>query len=99
MAVIYHITSEKDWQRALEKGFYDCPSLSAEGFIHCSEENQVEGVLSRYFKGQDDLVKLIIDTDRLVHPLKYELAPSINQEFPHIYGTLNLDAVLQVVKV
>ncbi|MGE5518936.1 MAG: DUF952 domain-containing protein [Candidatus Dadabacteria bacterium] len=95
MAIIYHITNLDDWTAAKASGSYSAPSLKEEGFIHCSEESQVEGVLLRFFKGKENLVKLTLDTDRLTSPLKYDLAPSINQEFPHIYGPLNIDAVIK----
>jgi uncharacterized protein (DUF952 family) len=96
MATIYHITTKSDWQQAQERGYYEAPSLQTEGFIHCSKEEQVEGVLDRYYKNQQDLLKLVIDTDKLEHRLVYELAPSVNEEFPHIYGPINLDAVQRI---
>lgn len=99
MATIYHVTTAAEWNAAKEKGFYTAPSLATEGFIHNSTETQVAGVLERYYKGKTDLVKLVIDTDELTHPLKWELAPSVNEEFPHIYGPLNLDAVVDVVLI
>ena len=96
---IYHITSMPEWEKALEKGYYEAPSLYTEGFIHCSEAEQVKGVLERYYAGKNNLLKLVIDTEKLSAPLKYELAPSVNENFPHIYGRINLDAVLQVETV
>ena len=94
MPIIYHVTTRKEWQEAQKKGFYVAPSLETEGFIHCSQEHQVKGVLERYFKGKQNLVKLMIDTEELENPLRYELAPSINEEFPHVYGPINVTAVI-----
>ncbi len=99
MAIIYHITSVNQWENALEQGFYTDPSLQSEGFIHCSQDHQVEGVLERYFSGRENLLKLVIDTAQLRSPLQFDLAPSINEEFPHIYGPLNLDSVVEVVRI
>ncbi|MBU3715299.1 MAG: DUF952 domain-containing protein, partial [Ferruginibacter sp.] len=82
--MIYHITSRKNWDNSLEKGYYEAESLLTEGFIHASTNNQVAGVLERYYKGQTDLLKLHIDESKLSVPLKYELAPSVNELFPHI---------------
>jgi uncharacterized protein (DUF952 family) len=95
--IIYHITTTEDWKQANLNGCYETSSLSSEGFIHCSTEIQVKGVLERYFNGRTDLLKLVIDTDKLQAPLKFELAPSVNEEFPHIYGLLNIDAVIGVL--
>ena len=99
MAIIFHITSEEQWKDALANGAYMDPSLQMEGFIHCSQQHQVEGVLKRYFTGKENLLKLVIDTSKLSSPLQFDLAPSVNEEFPHIYGPINLDAVVEVEKV
>lgn len=96
MPFIYHVTTWQEWNAAREKGYYTAPSLEAEGFIHCSEEQQVNGVLKRYFSGKKDLVKLMIETSRLTSGFKYEPAPSVNESFPHVYGPINLDAVADV---
>lgn len=97
--MIYHVTSNTDWQKALQQGFYEHPSLTADGFIHTSKEEQVKGVLERYYQNQPDLLLLHIDETKLTAALKYELAPSVNEEFPHIYGALNLDAVVATTTI
>ena len=96
MPIIYHVTTAAEWKAAQEKGVYEAASLKAEGFIHCSEEHQVAGVLERYFSGQDNLLKLIIDTTRLTSRYVQEWSPSVRDTFPHIYGPINLDAVNKV---
>jgi uncharacterized protein (DUF952 family) len=93
---IYHITTLEQWQKSMESGVYEADSLATEGFIHCSTENQVAGVLERYYKGQTGLVKLTIERSKVERPLVFELAGSINEVFPHIHGPLNLDAVIEV---
>ena len=99
MAFIYHVTTKEEWDMAKKKGNYIAPSLETEGFIHCSEEQQVKGVLERYFKNKNNLVKLVIDSQKLNAELKYELAPSVNESFPHVYGPINLDAVINVTEI
>lgn len=93
--MIYHVLHKHDWQKALELGYYEAASLATEGFIHASKAHQVTGVLDRYFKGRDDLVLLHIDEHKLTSPFTYEFSPSVNEEFPHIFGPMNLDAVLK----
>lgn len=97
--IIYHITTEAEWHAAQAEGYYAAASLASEGFIHCSTEEQVTGVLGRYFKGKTDLVALKIEVAKLVHPPKFELAPSVNEMFPHIYGPVNIDAVKAVERL
>ena len=97
--MIYHVTTKQDWELAIKKGFFDEPSLYSEGFIHNSTEAQVNGVLERYYKNQTDLLLLHIDESRLVPELKYELAPSVNELFPHVFGNINLDAVVKITDI
>ncbi len=91
--MIYHITTQEHWQNAQVQGFYKADSLELEGFIHCSTQSQVAGVLERYYTNIKNLVKLHIEESLLHNELKWELSPSINEAFPHIYGVINLDAI------
>ena len=99
MPVIFHVTTIEDWKKANEQGFYAAASLATEGFIHCSQQHQVEGVLERYFEGQTGLVKLLIDTDKLSSKFVFDWSPSTADTFPHIYGPVNLDSVIEVVAI
>ncbi|MDE3254158.1 MAG: DUF952 domain-containing protein [Bacteroidota bacterium] len=96
---IYHITTRQQWTEALEKGHYDSDTLESEGFIHCSTEPQVAGVLERYYQGKSNLVKLRINKSKIERPLIFELAGSINEVFPHIHGSLNINAVEEVTEI
>jgi len=97
MALIYHITPRIEWKNAQTTGPYTADSLSTQGFIHASTREQVVGTGNYLFLGQKDLVLLCIDTERLDSELRYEFAPGTDQKFPHIYGPLNLNAVIDVV--
>ena len=99
MSIIYHITTGPEWQKAQEQGHYESASLAEEGFIHCSEERQLSGVLERYYAGRAGLLKLSIETSKLTSPLYYDWSPSIEDTFPHIYGPVNLDAVIATEKI
>ena len=97
--MIYHVTTKQDWELAIKKGFFDEPSLLLEGFIHNSTEAQVSGVLQRYYLGKTDLLLMHIDESKLHAELKYELSPSVNEMFPHVFGKINLDAVVKIVDI
>ncbi len=94
--VIYHLTTLQEWEDAQDKGIYEPPSFQREGFIHCSTEEQLEGVIKKHFKQHENLVKLVIDPLRLTSSLRYDKDKGQQQEFPHIYGPLNLEAVTQI---
>ena len=90
---IYHIVLPEIWEQVRGERLYRHESLASEGFIHCSYEDQIDGVIGRYYTGRDELVILTIDTDKLAARLVAE--PSTGGEvYPHIYGTLNMIAVV-----
>lgn len=94
---IFHILPRKHWGVAEKRGVYECASLAIEGFIHCSLKGQVCRVANFIFKGQKDLLLLEIDPLRLRAPLRFEGGCQEGAEkFPHIYGALNLNAVVDV---
>ena len=97
--MIYHITYRNDWEKAVQLGYYASPSLPEEGFIHCSEEQQLDATLAKYYTGKSGLVKLVIDPAKLESSLIHEWSPSNTQTFPHIYGPINIDAVQDVVEL
>jgi uncharacterized protein (DUF952 family) len=97
--MIYHITTKENWDKAIVAGFYEAHSLHTEGFIHNSTVTQIKGVLERYYAGQTNLVLLHIEETKLISELKYELAPSVNEEFPHIFGVINLDAIIKTESI
>lgn len=99
MDIIYHITTSPEWDTARKKGSYEAVSLKEEGFIHCSQQEQIPEVLVRYFSGQTGLVKLHIDTKKLKSQLIYEWSPTLAQTFPHIYGPINTDAVIKAEEI
>ena len=76
-------------------GKYQADSLVTEGFIHCSTAAQVEASGRRHFAGQTGLVVLEIDPGKLRWELRWE-GSSHGGAFPHLYGPLDLDAVISV---
>ena len=102
--MILHITSRAEWADAQTRGEYIAPSVSTEGFIHCSTEKQVLHVANAFYRGRNDLVLLMIDESKLKPELKWEApagppAPGISESdsFPHIFGPINLTAVASVL--
>jgi uncharacterized protein (DUF952 family) len=53
-------------------------------------------VLERYFSGKTGLVKLVIDTEKLTSRFVFEWSPSTRDTFPHVYGSINTEAVTEV---
>lgn len=109
--MILHITGWSDWEEAQRAGEFRAPSLDTDGFIHCSTPapEQVIAVANALYRGQRNLVLLCIDPDKLSSPLVFEdcydsgqaphgvrSAQDSGQSFPHVYGPVNLAAVVNV---
>jgi uncharacterized protein (DUF952 family) len=95
--MILHIAHESEWLAAVPLGLYRADSLETEGFIHCSTVEQVLGPANEMFHGQDGLVLLAIDPEKVGAPIIYEDCYESGQEFPHIYGPLEVKAVKAVI--
>jgi uncharacterized protein (DUF952 family) len=90
---LFHLITESDWALAQQLGQWKPPSLEAQGFVHLSEREQVEGTARRFYAGRNDMVLLEIETALLPHPVRYEEGePGIL--FPHLYGPLPLFAIV-----
>ena len=99
MDLIYHIAIAADWHRAQRGGEYATSTigrtLAEEGFIHGSTVTQVADVANRYYRDvAESLVVLVIDPARLRSPVRYDPLPDGGDPYPHIYGPVNVDAVL-----
>jgi uncharacterized protein (DUF952 family) len=98
--VIFHIADRDRWLASQPGGEYTASTrgreLADEGFIHLSTAAQVAGVRERFYSGVTNLVLLHIDDTLLTAPLLYEQVGDALEPFPHLYGPLNVDAVVQV---
>lgn len=97
--LIFHIVEKKKWKARENSGEYTPQSLEDEGFIHCSTGPQVNDTANRMFEGQRHLLLLIIDVNRVEAEIKYEEDPELGQAFPHIYGPLNTNAILDKISL
>jgi uncharacterized protein (DUF952 family) len=97
-AMIFHITDTVTWADSKQQGVHTGSTrgvdLAEEGYIHCSTAAQWPGVVERYYADATDLVLLHVDERLLTSPLVYERLPGAPEPFPHVYGPINLDAVV-----
>jgi glutathione S-transferase len=100
VAEIFHLAAPEDWAAATRDGAVTDSTrdvkLAEEGFIHCSFAEQLARTAQRFFGDLDEVVVLRIDTDRLTSPLVTEDLYGTGEAFPHVYGPINLDAVIDV---
>lgn len=95
MNIIYHFTKKSAWNDGKSVGAYQSPSLDTEGFIHCSTIDQVLKSANKHAANQQLMVLLKIDTDKLTNKLVFENTSGGTEPYPHIYGTLNPEAVIK----
>ena len=93
--IIYHIAEPSAVKTAKESGHYKHPSLDTEGFIHCCLKAQMTGVIERYYADTSGLELLTIDPAKLKPGIVFENTVGGQELFPHIYGEINMDAVLE----
>ena len=95
---VYKICTKSEWQEVKSIGQLIGSKKDLEdGFIHFSEEEQVEGTLNKYYSNQKDLILLKVDTLKLDH-LIWEQASDGNM-FPHLYSALDLSNVVEEFEI
>lgn len=97
--MILHLALRSDWEIAKREGAYRWSTrgvtVEHEGYTHCSFEHQWRGVRERFYSdlADDELVLLVIDESLLSSKLVVERLGGAPDEFPHVYGTIDIDAV------
>lgn len=77
----------------LAGAFTTAEDASSDAFIHLSTADQVEETARRHYAHVRPLMLLIVDTHRVQGDLRWE--PSRGGAlFPHLYGTIPVEAVL-----
>ncbi|MDZ7680338.1 MAG: DUF952 domain-containing protein [Fodinibius sp.] len=97
--LLFHITTQEHWKEFQKDGSYVPESLDTEGFIHCSSGSQLEDTANRLFGDEDEILLLVIDASMIRDDVKYEDDDDIGEKFPHIYGAISVNAVIDKIKV
>ncbi|HZE41716.1 MAG TPA: DUF952 domain-containing protein [Stackebrandtia sp.] len=99
---LLHLTERRLWKEAVAEGSYRWSTrgkrLEEEGFIHTSLERQLGPVAEFQYGDRPDvdLVVLVIDHAKLGAVVRYE-SPGLGEEkYPHIYGPIPVEAVVEV---
>jgi beta-hydroxylase len=92
-ATAFKILTAPEWALFQAEGrFEGSPVDRADGFIHLSAADQVEGTLERHFAGQAGLVLAEVNLGALGGTVRWEESRG-GALFPHVYGVLPLSAV------
>ena len=93
--MIYHIATRADWAGRGET--YAPVGWREEGFVHCSTADQLVRVANRFYAGRRDLVLLQINSAQLSALTVWEDTANVGEDFPHIYGAIEVAAVAAAV--
>ena len=97
MSLFLHLTRVDYYNSFAPDAPYLPRDYEQEGFIHCTQGSglmlQIANKFYREVPGE--FQALILDEGKIMAPVKWEPAGSIL--FPHIYGPLNRDAVIDIV--
>jgi len=96
-SIIYHMLPAAIWTAQNVDADYKADTLATEGFIHCTGEKEllVKVANNFYRDTRGPFVILCIDQALVESEILWEEAGM--HTFPHIYGPLNLDAVIDVI--
>ena len=91
--IIYKIFRAPEWAELRAAGeTTGAPIDVADGYVHFSTADQAAETAAKHFAGEDDLMLLGVETDRLGEALKWEPSRG-GQLFPHLYRVLRLEDV------
>ena len=93
---LVHVVEGDDYEVHTADGAYRPPSLSQEGFVHCSTPEQVPAVAQSHYPDAENPRLLVVDPDAVDAEIRYEEGPLGG--FAHVYGSLNTDAVVDIVE-
>jgi uncharacterized protein (DUF952 family) len=92
----YKVLTADQWKQfQAESVFRGAPVDLADGYIHLSAADQLQGTLDKHFAGQSGLVIAKVDLEQLGDSVKWEISRG-GALFPHIYGVLPMSAIVVV---
>lgn len=89
----YRLATPDRWSEVMAEGrFAGDPHDVADGFIHLSAADQVEGTLVKHYNEHERLLLVEIDLSALGETVKWETSRG-GALFPHVYGEIPVSAV------
>lgn len=89
----YKILTASQWAQFEADGiFLGAPVDLADGYIHLSADDQLQGTIDKHFAGTSGLMIAEVDLAALGDAVKWEVSRG-GALFPHIYGPLPMAAV------
>ena len=99
---IYKILTTEEWADFQHSGvFRGNPLDQQDGYIHMSYQEQVKKTVQKFFCGRESEIRLVHVDTTLLH--QGALRPESNKPggdvYPHIYGSIPIQAVLRTTHI
>jgi beta-hydroxylase len=93
-ATAFKILTAEQWAQFSRDGvFHGAPIDLADGYIHLSAADQLQGTLDKHFAGQHGLIIAEVDLSGFGAALKWEVSRG-NALYPHLYAPLPMSAMI-----
>ena len=91
------INMEKSYyEKIKDRSIFGESLICDKGFIHACFKEQFHLIAPRFKGSEENYIVMEIDTDKLISEVRLEFSSSLKQDFPHIYGRINKEAVVDV---
>lgn len=96
MSLIYKILTQHEHTIAETSSIFNGSEIDLkDGYIHsCSSLEQVKGVLSRFFEGQNNLKLIQFDVEGL--DVRFEISPRSGITYPHVYEPIPMNRLVKI---
>ena len=94
------INMEKSYyEKIKDRSIFGESLICDEGFIHACFKEQFHLIAPRFKGKEENYIVMEIDTDKLISEVRLEFSSSLKQDFPHIYGKINKEAVINFISM
>jgi uncharacterized protein (DUF952 family) len=97
--MIYHVTTEDEWNRNKDKDYYIPDRFQSDNFIHASTSLQVKRIANTIYKKFDQVLLLLIDDEKEKDFIKLENLEGGSELFPHIYHPLPKSSIIEIQRI
>jgi uncharacterized protein (DUF952 family) len=89
--LIFKIIPAEEWEDIEKAGiYYGSEHDSRDGFLHFSTAAQLLETIRRHYSGAWSVVVIAVKAAALGEALKYEHSATRKEDFPHLYGPLDI---------
>lgn len=93
--LLFTFILQEDWKSSIKSGVFSPPGLKEEGVIRCITDDRLEMYANEQFKGDEQILLIVIDPLRIQAPLKEEKIDGI--KYPLICGSISIDCVIDKI--